>query len=172
MPHKTSTDVRRCWFFTHWYTPYTLSYPTLMDWAIPRKVAFTGYPCDPIKGPDDIFQTLSGSESEMDMTIGLSNPNLVHFDTPHLNIGQREPNMLFFQNALLSSSQNGLSVFTQRAFKGRRCNRSWIRKRLQNRGAFPKKICKIQPKSLLPAHFPGKKVRWVCPRKHPSKGGK
>ena len=118
------------------------------------------------------FWTLLGSESEMDMTIGLSNPNLVHFDTPNLNIGQREPNMLFFQNALLRSSQNGLSIFTQRAFKGRRCDRSWIRKRLQNQGAFLKKICKIQPKSLLPARFPGKKVRWVGPRKRPSKGGK
>ena len=37
-------------------------------------------------------------------------------------------------------------------------------------GAFPKKICKIQPKSLLLASFPGKKVRWVGPRKRISEG--
>ena len=122
--------------------------------------------------PSNVFWTLSGPESEMDITIGLSNTNLVHFDTPHLNIGQREPNMLFFQNALLSSSQNGLNVFTQGAFQGRRCNQSWIRKRLQNQGAFSKKICKIQPKSLLPDRFQDKKVRWVGHRIRPSEGGK
>ena len=36
-------------------------------------------------------------------------------------------------------------------------------------GAFPKKICKIQPKSLLLASFPGKKV---SPRKRLSEGWK
>ena len=39
-------------------------------------------------------------------------------------------------------------------------------------GAFPKKICKIQPKRLLPASFPGKKVTWVGPEKRLSEGGK
>ena len=37
---------------------------------------------------------------------------------------------------------------------------------------LPKKIFKIYPKSLLLASFPGKKVRWVGPRKHLSEGGK
>ena len=65
-----------------------------------------------------------------------------------------------------------LSIFTQYAFKGHRCDRSWIQRHLRNWGAFPKKICKIQPKSLLPASFPGKKVRWVGPGKRSSEGGK
>ena len=55
--------------------------------------------------------TLLQSVSEKDDANGCTNLVLVHFDTPHLNIRQREPNILFLQNALLSSSQNGLSVF-------------------------------------------------------------
>ena len=122
--------------------------------------------------PEDLCWTLSPLESEKHLAIGFSDLDLVHFHTPHLNIGQTKQNLLFFQFALLSCSQNGRSVFTQHAFKGRRCNRSWIRKRLRNRGAFPKKICKIQPKSLLLASFPGKKVRRVGPGKPLSEGGK
>ena len=81
---------------------------------------FVGYPWDPSWGPDDRFWTLSCPEREIDLTIGLGDLNLVHFHTPHLNIGQREPKLLILQFALLSSSQNDQSVFTRRAFKGRR----------------------------------------------------
>ena len=62
--------------------------------------------------------------------------------------------------------------FTQHVFKGHRSDRSWIQRHLRNWGAFPKKICKIQPKRLLPASFPGKKVTWVGPEKRLSEGGK
>ena len=143
-----------------------------MNWAILLKLTVLGYPGDPSWGPVSVFWTQSGPERETDLAIGFSDLDLVHFHTPHLNNGQTKQNLLFFQFALLRCSQNGPSVFTQRTFKGRRCDRSQIRKRLRNRGASPKKICKIQPKSLLPASFPGKKVKWVGPGKRPSEGGK
>ena len=120
-----------------------------------------------LSGPELGFWTLSCPERETDLAIEFRDLDLVH-----LNIGQTKQNLLFFQFALLSCSQKGRSVFTQRTFKGRRCDRSWIRKRLRNRGTFPKKICEIQPKSLLLASFPGKKVRRVGPGKRLSEGGK
>ena len=123
-------------------------------------------------GPVNRFWTLSCPERETDHAIGFGDLNLVHFHTPHLTIRQREPKLLASQFALLSSSQDSLRDFTRRSFKGRKCNQSWIQRHLRNRGAFPKKICKIQPKSLLPASFPGKKVRWVGPVKRLSEGGK
>ena len=123
-------------------------------------------------GPVNRFWTLSCPERETDHAIGFGDLNLVHFHTPHLTIRQREPKLLASQFALLSSSQDSLRDFTRRAFKGCRSYGSWIQMLLQNWGAFPKKICKIQPKSLLPASFPGKKVGRVGPVKCLSEGGK
>ena len=87
-----------------------LSYLTIINSAILRKVTLVEYPW----GPDDCFWALSCPEREIDLTIGLGDLDLVHFHTPHLNFEQREPKLFALQFALLSSSQNGLSIFTQR----------------------------------------------------------
>ena len=119
-----------------------------------------------------LFWTLLPSEGEIVEAIEFSDLVLVHFHTPNLNLGQREPKF-WPSNLCCSAIANmGQSIFTQLAFKGLRCDRSWIQGRLQNRGAFPRKICKIQPKILLLARFLGKKMKRVGSGKRSSEAGK
>ena len=70
------------WIRLPWFS--ALSYLTLKNWAILRKVTFVGYPWDPSLGPADFFWTLYCSGSEIDTTIGFGNLDLVHFHTSHL----------------------------------------------------------------------------------------
>ena len=91
---------------------------------------------------------------------------------PHTSILCKGNQSCWPFNLCCSATANmGQSIFTQLAFKGLRCDRSWIQGRLRNRGAFPRKICKIQPKILLLARFLGKKMKRVCSGKCSSEAG-
>ena len=78
------------WTQQPWFS--VLSYLTLEYWAILLNVTFIGYPRDPRWGPVIVFWTLLGSESEMDITSGLNNPDLVYFHTSHYEIEQTYQN--------------------------------------------------------------------------------
>ena len=136
------------------------------------NVTFIRYPYDPKWVPEHRFWTLSCPERETDRAIEFSNLFLCTF-IPHTSIlGKGNQSCWPFNLCCSATANMGLSIFTQREFRGRRCDRFWIQGHLRNRGAFPKKICKIWPKSLLPASFPGKKVRQVVSVKRLSEGGK
>ena len=58
-----------------------------------------------------LFWTLLPSEGEIVEAIEFSDLVLVHFHTPNLSLGQREPKLLAFQLVLLSYCQYGPEHF-------------------------------------------------------------
>ena len=149
-----------------------LSYLTIINWAILRKVTFLGYPQDPSWGLEDIILDTVAIWQWYSWGHSIQQPCFRPLSYLKLQFWSKGTKVVGLPICIAQLLPMGLSIFTQHAFKGHRRDRSWIQRRLRNWGAFLKKICKIQTKSLLPASFPGKKVRWVGPGKRPSEGGK